>query len=130
MNDKTTAKPLHLFSVSDVTTSKNWGDKDNFWGEIVAPKIVIWFYSDSDKEVTLTIENDKKTILHNQKINAKKGLNNVTYDGVIASNKIGKKDAAKQAKNGKYYLPVSKYKVQIQSGSTIESTSFEIVKDK
>lgn len=129
LNDKTTAKPLHLFSISDSAVSKRWGDKDNFWGEVVEPEITIWFYSDSDKEVALTIENDKNVVLHNQKVNTKKGLNKVTYNGVIPQNKIGKKSAIKEAKNGKYYLPTGKYKVQIQSGTTTESKFFEIAKE-
>ena len=37
--------------------------------------------------------------------------------------------ALKEAKNGKYYLPAAMYKVVIQNGTTIESTSFEISKD-
>lgn len=135
LTDTTTAKALHIFTIPTLTVSKKWGDKDNFWEKAITPEVTIWFYSNSDKEVIFTVENDKKTEVHNQKINAKKGLNKIIYDGSVskkaADNWIqnGKKIALKEAKNGKYYLPAAMYKVVIQNGTTIESTSFEISKD-
>lgn len=124
LNEKTTAKPLHLYGIADIKASNKWGGKSDFWGKIVEPEIVVWFYSNSDKEVMMTIQNDKKAVVHNQKVSAKKGLNKVVYDGVVS-----KRAGLKEAKNGKYYLSEGKYKVQIQNGTTIESVSFEIVKD-
>jgi len=124
LNENTAAKPLHLYSVSSIKASNSWGDKDGFWGEVTEPKIIFWLYSNSDKEVVLTIQNDKKAVVHNQKTNVKKGLNKVIYDGSVS-----KKFGSKEAKNGKYYLPAGKYKVQIQSGTAVESTTFEVVKD-
>ena len=135
LNDTIATKSLHLFKINSITASNKWGDKYSAWGKISVPEIVIWFYSNEEASVTLTIENDKKSVLHNQKINAVKGLNKVIYDGSISKkdadnwNKTRKNINSIAAKNEKYYLPAANYKTSIQNGTTIESMSFEIVKD-
>jgi photosystem II stability/assembly factor-like uncharacterized protein len=136
LKETITSKSLHLFDVENKIRSDKWGDKYSSWGEVIEPKVTIWFYSNSDKEIILTIENNSKTIVFNKKTEAKKGLNKLEYDCSFSKdvaeswNKVSKKINNKEAKNKKYYLPVSKYTVSILTGDIKEIKTFEIVKPK
>jgi Icc-related predicted phosphoesterase len=96
------------------------------------PSTVIWFYTNGDKEVILTILNNKKEILFTQKVVAKKGLNKVSYDFSMSKtaaenwNNKDKNIKIKEAENKKNYLPISKYTVVIQNEIDKETTTFEI----
>ena len=131
-----TAKSLHLYPIDKKTKSDRWGEKRNAWGTVIEPKVQIWFYSNSDKEVMLTIQNDKKATVFNKKVMAKKGLNSIDFDYNIAKNdsenwnKKDKKISIKEAKNGLYYLPVGKYLLLVQSQESKDSVDLEIVENK
>jgi photosystem II stability/assembly factor-like uncharacterized protein len=136
LNDSILAKPLHLYKIANQKKSDNWGKKNYAWGKVSEPSTDIWFYSISDKEVVLTIENDKKAIVFTQKVAAKKGMNKVNYDYSISKtdaenwNKKDKNIKIKEAENKKYYLPVSKYTVDIQNELSKETATFEIIDNK
>ena len=136
LNDSILAKPLHLYKIANQKKSDNWGKKNYAWGKVSEPSTDIWFYSISDKEVVLTIENDKKAIVFTQKVPAKKGMNKVNYDYSISKtdaenwNKKYKNIKIKEAENKKYYLPVSKYTVGIQNEHSKETATFEIIDNK
>jgi hypothetical protein len=131
-----TAKSLHLYPIDKKTKSDRWGEKRNTWGTVIEPKVQIWFYSNSDKGVMLTIQNDKKATVFNKKVMAKKGLNSIDFDYNIAKNdsenwnKKDKKISIKEAKNGLYYLPVGKYLLLVQSQESKDSVDLEIVENK
>jgi photosystem II stability/assembly factor-like uncharacterized protein len=130
------AKDLSVFEVKKRIKSKQWGSRWNDWSETIEPKVEIWFYSNSDSEVNLQIENPLKGIVFIQDIKAKKGLNKYIYDLSLskeAADKWKSKDKNLKieiAKNGKYYLPVSKYKISIQKGKEKVVTDFEITESK
>ncbi len=136
LTPKIAEKSLHLFKLEAKEKSKMWGDKYSSWEKTIEPKLTIWFYSNSEKEVVLSVENDKKTTLFTQKVASKKGLNKVDYDLTLSKkeaenwNKKDKNVAIKEAKNQQYYLPISKYKVSLQSGEIKESQEFEITKSE
>ncbi len=136
LKDVIVKKELHLYGIDSKKKSDRWGEKFYSWGKPIEPKTTIWFYSNSDKEVNLTIENSKKTIVYSQKISAKKGINKVEYDCTLSKNdadswlKKDKKIEIKEAKNKKYYLPADKYTVTVQSGDFKESESLVIEESK
>lgn len=129
-------KELHLYGIASKTKSERWGQKGYAWGKPIEPKTTIWFYSNSDKEVNLTIENSKKAMVYSQKIAAKKGINKVEYDCTLSKNdadswvRKDKKIGIKEGKNKKYYLPADKYTVTVQSGDFKESESLVIEESK
>ena len=133
LTDTVMAKPLHLFKIANQKKSDNWGKKNYAWGKTYEPSIDLWFNADADKEVVLTIENEKKAILFNQTIAAKKGLNKVSYDYSLSKteaenwSKKDKKIKIVVAENKKYYLPVSKYTVIVQNQLSKETTTFDIL---
>jgi photosystem II stability/assembly factor-like uncharacterized protein len=130
------AKDLYVFEVKKRAKLKQWGSRWSDWSETIEPKVEIWFYSNSDSEVNLQIENPLKGIVFIQDIKAKKGLNKYIYDLSLsreAADKWKSKDKNLKieiAKNGKYYLPVSKYKISIQKGKEKVVTDFEITESK
>ena len=136
LNDTVIAKPMHLFKIADQNKSNTWGKKDYAWDKPNEPSTDIWFYVNQDKEVVLTIENQKKTILFTQSIEAKKGLNKIAYNNSISKTeaenwcKNNKTIKIPEAENKKHYLPVSKYTVIVQSKLNKETTFFEILEEE
>lgn len=128
------AKSIHVFELEKVEKSTMWGDKYSTWDKIIEPKIPIWFFTNADKEVTVSITNDKKVVVFSQKMPAKKGLNKIEYDLTLSSeeakkwNQKDKKIEIKEAKNQRYYLPAAKYNITVQSGEISETKEFEITK--
>ncbi len=126
----------YLFPVKSMEESKMWGDKYAAWSETIEPQNSIWFYSNTNKEVSVLVENSKKQLLFSKKMMAKKGMNKVDYDVTMNEkeaenwNKSDKNKRVKKAKNQKYYLPASKYTVILQSGENRLSQPFEITSSK
>ncbi|TDE31743.1 glycosyl hydrolase [Flavobacterium ranwuense] len=136
LNDKVVAKNLHVFELKKIEKSKNWGNSWSSWAKASEPKAEIWFYSNADTEVLLQIENSLKEVVFSQKVKAVKGLNKQEYDFSLtkeAADRLKNKDKKlklEQAKNGKYYLPISVNKISIQKGSEKVVTDLEIIESK
>ncbi|MFM7895663.1 MAG: glycosyl hydrolase, partial [Flavobacterium sp.] len=130
------AKNLHLFKVNDRTKSDRWGTQNYAWGKPSEPSQTIWFYSNDDGMVNVSITNGAGMIVHAQKVEAKKGLNSFNFDYSMPKNvadnwnKKDKNIKLKAAENQKIYLPVGKYKLTISQDKSSESKSFEIVNPK
>ena len=136
LTDKVLAENLHIFEVNKIKKSKDWGNSWSSWAKATDPKAVVWFYSNTDSEVLLQLENSTKEIIFTQKVQALKGLNKYAYDLAVPK-EIAEKALAKDkklkweaAKNGKYYLPVSTNKISIQKGKDKVVTTLEIFESK
>ncbi|TDE46852.1 glycosyl hydrolase [Flavobacterium rhamnosiphilum] len=136
LNDKVVAKNLYVFEVKKIEKSKNWGNSWSSWAKAPEPEAEIWFYSNAAAEVLLQIENSLKEVVFSQKVKAIKGLNKHVYDLSLikeAADRLKNKDKKlklEQAKNGKYYLPISVNKISIQKGSEKVVTDLEIIESK
>ena len=136
LNDKVAAENIHLFEIKKIKQSGQWGNSWSSWAKTLEPKVEIWFYSNSDADVSLQVENSAKEIVFSQKVKAVKGLNKQMYDLSISkesANKLKGKDKKlklEESKNGKYYLPVSSNKVILQKGKESITTNLEIVESK
>ena len=136
LNEKVLAENLHVFEIKKIKKSKEWGNNWSSWAKAAEPKAEIWFYSDSDAEVVIQVENSLKEVVFSQKIKAVKGLNNLAYDLSIAKSKADnwkkkdKKLKLEESKNGKYYLPISINKISIQKGKENVFTNLEIIESK
>jgi photosystem II stability/assembly factor-like uncharacterized protein len=130
------SKNLYVFEAKKIAKSKQWGSRWSDWSEVIEPKAEIWFYSNSDSDVNLQIENPSKELVFTQNIKAKKGVNKYIYDLSLSKETADKwknKDKILKidiAKNEKYYLPVSKYKINIQKDKEKTFTDFEITEPK
>jgi photosystem II stability/assembly factor-like uncharacterized protein len=130
------AKNLYLFNVNDRTKSDRWGTQNYAWGKPSEPSQVIWFYSNADGMVNVSIANESGMVVHSQKVEAKKGLNSFEFDYTVTKNvadnwsKKDKNIKLKGAENQKIYLPVGKYKLTISKDKVSESKTFELTAPK
>jgi hypothetical protein len=130
------AKNLHLFKVNGRTKSERWGTQNYAWGKPSEPSQTIWFYSNVDGIVSISIMNESGMVVHTQKVEAKKGLNSFEFDYSLSkevAQKWNKKDKNIKiiaADNKKFYLPVGKYKISISNGKQSESKTFEVFAPK
>ncbi len=136
LNDKVLAEKLHIFEIKKIKKSKDWGNSWSSWAKASEPKAEIWFYSDSDAEVLIQVENSLKEVVFSEKMKAVKGLNKQVYDLSISketANKYKSRDKKlklEESKNGKYYLPVSTSKISIKKGKDSVTTNLEIIESK
>ncbi|WP_445716499.1 VPS10 domain-containing protein [Flavobacterium sp.] len=130
------AKNLHLFKVNGRTKSERWGTQNYAWGKPSEPSQTIWFYSNVDGIVSISIMNESGMVVHTQKVEAKIGLNSFEFDYSLSkevAQKWNKKDKNIKiiaADNKKFYLPVGKYKISISNGKQSESKTFEVFAPK
>ncbi|OAB31334.1 hypothetical protein SAMN05444395_101700 [Flavobacterium fryxellicola] len=136
LSDKVVAENLHIFELKKIKKSREWGNSWSSWAKASEPKAEIWFYSNTDSEVLLQIENSLKEVVYSQKVKASKGVNKHVYDLSISKatadnwkNK-DKKLKLEAAKNGNYYLPISVNKISIQKGKVKVVTDLEIIESK
>jgi len=130
------AKNLHLFNVNDRNKSNRWGTQNYAWGKPSEPSQAIWFYSNTDGMVNVSITNKAGMVVHIQKVETKKGLNSFVFDYSITKNvadnwnKKDKNIKLKAAENQKIYLPVGKYKLTVSKDKASESNWFELTAPK
>jgi photosystem II stability/assembly factor-like uncharacterized protein len=134
LDDKIRSKNLYLFDTDKIKKSDRWGAKWDNWGKAFEPEAIFWFYSGFDGEVSFSIINEDKTVVSSKKITATKGLNKISHDlsmdRLVAEkwNAKNKDLKIKLAPNGKQYLPISKYIIEISQGQDKQIGSLEVVK--
>jgi hypothetical protein len=136
LNDKVIVESLHVFEIKKIKKSKEWGNSWSSWVKASDPEAEIWFYSNTDSEVFLQVQNSLKETVFSQKVQAIKGLNKQVYDLSITkevADRLKNKDKKlkfEEAKNGKYYLPTSLNTVIIEKGKEKVVTDLEIFEGK
>ena len=122
--------------MNDRTKSDRWGTQNYAWGKASEPSQEIWFYSDVDGIVNVSITNEAGMLVRTQKVEAKKGLNSFKFDYWMPKNvadnwnKKDKNIKIKEAENKKFYLPVGKYKMTVSKDKVTETKSFEVTAPK
>ena len=130
------AENRHVFEMKKIKKSKEWGNNLSSWAKAAEPKAEIWFYSNTDAEVVIQVENSLKEVVFSEKMKAAKGLNKQFYDLSISkemATKLKSRDKKLKlevAKNGKYYLPISINKINIIKGKDSVTTNLEIIESK
>lgn len=131
-----TAKSLYVYEVPSIKKSERWGNSWSQWGKPYEPKAEIWFYSNSNEEVSVSIQNETGLEIFSKKVTAKKGLNLVEYDYTLSEDVIAKwkkkdkKTVFEKAKNGKQYVLPAKYSIHVSKGSEEVFTSLEVSESK
>lgn len=123
---------LHIFKMKPVKFSSRWGNSWSKWLKAYEPSTNIRFFAKEAGTIKVAITNSENKVLQEIIEKADKGLNYISYDLTITEK--GKKLIEKEfpdediskKKNGKYYLPVGKYKVSISSGTQTKEVSLEI----
>ena len=107
-----------IFSIKNIRKSNSWGSSWSKWLKPNTPKVIIPYYSNSDKEVTINVY-AKDILINSIKTKARKGFNEAIFDASFSEKgrkiyvKQHKEAIIKKAKNDIYYLPKGKYKVAI-----------------
>lgn len=121
------AKDAHIFDVSDIRKSRNWGRSWSQWRAAYEPEISIPFYANSNRKVTIDIY-QKDIKVNSISVEADKGFNEVKFDvsfskkGKKGFEKANKKTKISKAQNDKFYLPKGTYSVTIGN----EKSEFKI----
>lgn len=134
------AADVHLFELSKVKFSKNWGKKQAYEAA-KDPEQVVWFYAAEAGAVSWSVqEKESGLVLNNGPITASKGLNKWTYSLDLKANvlnkyqEIGQKNAKKNQKTiqieksdtGNLYLQKGVYTFTLEKGGKIVSQEFVI----
>jgi len=143
LNDDVLAKAIHLFEVDPVTHSSRWGNSFSKWRDASTPKLKIPVYLKTDGSMTITIKSDKGQTLNSISHEGKKGINYIEYDLSLTESAVSKyqknlnadrkKDTdeieIKKADNGKYYLHLGEYGLEIKKGGASEKGTL-VVKER
>ncbi|WP_258932279.1 VPS10 domain-containing protein [Flavobacterium oreochromis] len=136
INPEIIKKNTLLYELTPLKQNEYWGSTRSIWTEPLEPKIEFWFYSNKNRKVKLKLQNSIDQVVFNQEFEAIKGLNKLDYNLELSSSVVEKwkeKDSKikiEKAKNNKFYLPVSKYKLMLESEEGKEETIFEIISSK
>ncbi|NJM78838.1 MAG: glycosyl hydrolase [Flavobacterium sp.] len=136
LTSEITTKSLYVYEVPAVKKSERWGNSWSQWGKAYEPKAEIWFYSNSNETVEITIKNEIGLVIYTDKITPKKGLNLVEYDYTLSEDVIAKwkkkdkKAIFEKAKNGKQYVLPAKYSIHVSKGGEEVFTNVEVLETK
>jgi hypothetical protein len=134
-------KALHLFPVQAITASETWGRPRNF-AEAISPERQIVFYLNyaiKNAISNIRILSAGGVVLHEMTDESEAGINIVNYDLTMnekavadlqkemqAKAKDGKEIKISAAGNGKYYLPVGEYTVEVRAGESVEKQTLKV----
>ena len=122
MTGEVLVKSAHIFAIDNVRKSNSWGSSWSQWSEPNTPEIIIPFYANANKKVTIDIYLDDIKVNY-VTVTADKGFNEAIFDasfsdkGRKAFEKSTTKQKVAKAKNDKYYLPKGKYMVKIDEAT-------------
>jgi len=142
LNSENLDKELVFYDVENITYNKNWGMKRGRWDEPNIPKIEFIFYGKNSGTYSLKILfEDKEIKTLTGYFSA--GLNYIEYDlsidtiagksfldFIIEKYKDDKKIKVKLTDSGKYYLPIGKYKAELDVNGVKEIKEFEVKERK
>ena len=116
---------IKLFPLSEVNFSERWGTKGWSWADdYFEPKLSIVVFSNSDKDGQLKVLDKDGQVQFSKDVKLDKGLNYIDYNLDSDQGTDEPKD------NGKKYLGVGAYKLQITSGSDSDSEDFNVKEPK
>jgi photosystem II stability/assembly factor-like uncharacterized protein len=131
MNKGILAKELHVFKPDNIKHSQSWGNPFNSWSKPDTPGLDIVVYSKNSTNYSVKVYSSDNTVVSESVLKTDKGINVMSFD--VAFSKKGKlaylkknKVKLKTAKDGKTYLPIGEYGVEISSDTVSEKIYFKI----
>ncbi|WP_394747896.1 beta propeller repeat protein [Spongiimicrobium salis] len=124
---------LTLFALENIKYSSRWGESFSSWRKPITPGMDISFYTNKSGSYTMKVKTVKGIEVSSITLQADKGINIASYDvafspkGKLAYLKKNKRKLT-EAKNGKTYLPIGTYRVEISGNGSKEIQEFEIKK--
>ncbi|GAA4276068.1 VPS10 domain-containing protein [Aquimarina mytili] len=132
LNNEIMNRDLYVFEMPSVEWSDTWGVSWSKWFEPYTPSSIIKFYSKNQGEFSIKIMTEGGKVLQEFSTQADKGINYVKYDLTIAEkgkNSLEKEfddEEVSKRKNGKYYLPVGKYYIEISNKEVRDKVLFKL----
>ena len=123
-------KPLTMLPITEKSHSRQLGKKWSSFAKPYAYNLPIQFFTEDHGESVLRILSSRKRILYRKEFSAGRGWNTVDYDmSVLEEYEPNLSKEVKKSDDGKFYLPVGKYFVEIENakGETVR-TPLRIVK--
>ncbi len=122
---------LVVFELSDLRHSSRWGSSWYSWGKPNTPGLDVAFYARKGGSVIARVVTADGIGVSETEMAADPGLNVLSYD--VAFSKEGKsaylkqyKTPLKEAADGKTYLPVGSYRVELTLNGVTRSMAFQI----
>ena len=131
MKEGILAKELHVFRPDNIKHSQSWGNPYSSWSKPDTPGLDIVVYSKNSTNYSVKVYSSDNTVVSESELKTDKGLNVLSFD--VAFSKKGKlaylkknKVKLKTARDGKTYLPIGEYGVEISSDTVSEKIYFKI----
>ncbi|MEL7146933.1 MAG: glycosyl hydrolase, partial [Bacteroidota bacterium] len=128
MTPELISKGCYIQSLEDVTFNQSWGSKPSPWRTPRETSRTIAFYAKDAATAKLVIKNADGESVNTMELSADKGLNYVDYN--YTTDSPSKFDDLNTADNGKHYLTVGKYTLELSIGGATDSASFEVKKPR
>lgn len=122
----------HIFGLADIKHQADWGRVWSPWFEAKAPKPQLPYYAMPAGESTWSLYSEDGQLLERWKTQQGAGLHYLEYDlhlsqeAAEAWNK-NRKNPIQSAKNGRYYLPVGTYRLELQHGEQRHTEQLKVV---
>tara|TARA_B110000046_G_scaffold177175_1_gene203644 strand:- start:763 stop:3594 length:2832 start_codon:yes stop_codon:yes gene_type:complete len=124
LTDELSQKDFHVFEITNIRKSSNWGRSWSQWRDANTPEVKIPFFTSSKRKVTIDIYSGAIKV-NSISIDADRGFNEAMFDvsfsvkGKKAYEKGDNEVGLEEAKNGVYYLPKGKYTVKLDTEEKI-----------
>jgi ligand-binding sensor domain-containing protein len=118
LTDELSQKDFHVFEITNIRKSSNWGRSWSQWRAASTPEIKLPFFTSSKRKVTIDIYSGSIKV-NSISVTADRGFNEAMYNvsfsikGKEAYEKANNEVGLEKAKNDVYYLPKGKYTVKI-----------------
>ncbi|MCS7020034.1 MAG: glycosyl hydrolase [Cytophagales bacterium] len=141
LNQELITKPLHLFPIQSITASEAWGRSRNFAAPTTPERQIVFYLNYTIKNAISNIRvlSAAGTVLQELTDESEAGINVVKYDLTIsekavadlqkelqAKAKDGKEVKIVAADNGKYYLPVGEYTIEVRAGESVVKQTLKV----
>lgn len=143
LNEEILAKAIHLFPFDPVTYSSRWGNSFSKWRDPSTPEFKLPFYFKTAGSLTIHVKSKNGQTLNTLKQEVKQGINYIEYDLTVnesatkkyqkSLNEEREKDTdeieIKKSDNGKYYLYLGEYNLEIKKDGASEKGKL-VVKER
>ena len=143
LNEELLAKAIHLFDFDPIIHASRWGSSWSKWGEPSTPKFMLPVFLKTAGSLTVNVKSKKGQTLSSIKQDVKQGINYIEYDLSLTEAAVKKYEKSlnadrekdtdeieiKKADNGKYYLYLGDYDLEITKDGASEKGTL-IVKER
>ncbi len=123
-------EPLVVYEIGTIKKPRGLGSKWNIWTRDQDKTMNIPFYSNKAGQTTIEILTENGLSVHQESIEADKGLNFIPYDFSIKNKSNAKKlkdaegNPLDKSPDGVFYLPLGAYTIKIKKENVVKETKF------